>query len=205
MTMRSVLAAGFILAACPAFAQDATIAYKSLSPELALDLAKATFADCQKKGFQVAVVVTDRFGNPSCCAIVSLLPHTPPTAQARRGRRRAPHQHAELSRCATRLAAPACAICRTVMIGGGITVEAAGTMVGAVGVSGASGATRMKPGASRSARRITGFLSCRFKFVITGLLRPREKSATGWFARLLNRWARHRAVRAEDAAVRPAV
>ena len=36
--------------------------YKLLSPELALDLARATLADCQKRGFQVTVAVVDRFG-----------------------------------------------------------------------------------------------------------------------------------------------
>ena len=38
------------------------VTYKSLSPELAQDLAQATLADCQKRGFQVTVAVVDRFG-----------------------------------------------------------------------------------------------------------------------------------------------
>src|SRR5712692_703851 len=46
----------------PTCAQDALISYKSLSPELALDLARATLAECQRRGFQVAVAVVDRFG-----------------------------------------------------------------------------------------------------------------------------------------------
>ena len=46
----------------PAAAQEALVTYKSLSPELAQDLAKATLADCRKRGFQVTVAVVDRFG-----------------------------------------------------------------------------------------------------------------------------------------------
>jgi len=44
----------------PAAAQEALVTYKSLSPELAQDLAKATLADCRKRGFQVTDVVVDR-------------------------------------------------------------------------------------------------------------------------------------------------
>src|SRR2546429_6828790 len=43
-------------------AQEPLVAYKSLTPALALELAQATLADCQKRGFQAAVAVVDRFG-----------------------------------------------------------------------------------------------------------------------------------------------
>ncbi|MBN8979961.1 MAG: heme-binding protein [Rhizobiales bacterium] len=143
MTMRSVLAAGFVLAACPAFAQDATITYKSLGPELALDLAKATFADCQKKGFQVAVVVTDRFGNP----LVMLRDrfagtHTPTTAQGKAWTAASFRTNTLELAAMSQPGSPQSGLRNlpnVVMIGGGIPVEAAGTMVGAVGVSGAPG------------------------------------------------------------------
>ena len=36
-------------------AQEPLVAYKSLTPALALELAQATLADCQKRGFQAAV------------------------------------------------------------------------------------------------------------------------------------------------------
>jgi len=143
MTMRSIWAAGFVLAACPAFAQDATITYKSLSPELALDLAKAAFADCQKKGFQVAVAVTDRFGNP----LVMLRDrfagtHTPTTAQGKAWTAASFRTNTLELAAMSQPGSPQSGLRNlpnVVMIGGGITVEAAGTMVGAVGVSGAPG------------------------------------------------------------------
>ena len=64
MTVRNLLAttAISVLLANPAGAQEALVTYKSLSPELALDLARATLADCRKRGFQVSVAVVDRFG-----------------------------------------------------------------------------------------------------------------------------------------------
>ena len=45
-----------------ASAQDALVTYKSLSPELALDLARAALNECRKRGYQAAVAVVDRFG-----------------------------------------------------------------------------------------------------------------------------------------------
>ena len=36
--------------------------YKSLAPKIALDLAQAALADCQQRGYQVAVAVVDRAG-----------------------------------------------------------------------------------------------------------------------------------------------
>ena len=43
-------------------AQDALVTYKSLSPEVALDLARAALAECRKRGYQAAIAVVDRFG-----------------------------------------------------------------------------------------------------------------------------------------------
>ena len=42
-------------------AQDGIVTYKSLSPELALDLARAALDDCRERGYQVAVAVVDFF------------------------------------------------------------------------------------------------------------------------------------------------
>src|SRR5262245_61647261 len=62
-------------------AQDALIAFKVLTPEVALDLARAALTECRKRGYQVAVAVVDRSG----VAQVMLRdrfagPHTPGTA-----------------------------------------------------------------------------------------------------------------------------
>src|SRR3984893_17967722 len=49
----------------PAMAgDDALVVYKSLSPEVALEAAQAALKKCRDNGFQVAVAVVDRFGQP---------------------------------------------------------------------------------------------------------------------------------------------
>ena len=60
---RFVAGLAFALAvATPVRAQDALVTYKSLSPEVALDLARAALAECRKRGYQAAAAVVDRFG-----------------------------------------------------------------------------------------------------------------------------------------------
>src|SRR5947207_12789974 len=62
MRYRFIVALLLTLLAPAARAQDALITYRSLSPEIALDLARAALAACRERGFQVAVAVADRFG-----------------------------------------------------------------------------------------------------------------------------------------------
>ena len=53
------------LGAAPAAAgDDALVVYKSLSPEVALEAAQAALKKCRDNGFQIAVAVVDRFGQP---------------------------------------------------------------------------------------------------------------------------------------------
>ena len=144
MKMRHVVGAMmFALIACPAAAQDATVTYKSLSPELALDLARATLADCQKRGFQVAVVVTDRFGNPQVMLRDRFAgTHTPTTAQGKAWTAASFRTSTLELMGLSQPGSPQSGLRNlpnVVMIGGGITVEAGGSMIGAVGVSGAPG------------------------------------------------------------------
>jgi len=53
-----------LAAAMPARAEDAIVTYKSLAPDTAFDLARAAMNKCRKDGYQVAIVVLDRFGIP---------------------------------------------------------------------------------------------------------------------------------------------
>src|SRR3982751_6939555 len=60
---RRTVFAALALFCPPAFAaDDALVTYKSLSPEVALEAAQAALQKCRDNGFQVAVVVVDRFG-----------------------------------------------------------------------------------------------------------------------------------------------
>lgn len=136
-------AAAAALVAGSASAQDATVTYKTLSPELALELARATLADCQKRGFQVAVAVVDRFGNPQVMLRDRFAgAHTAPTATGKAWTAATFRTSTTELNAISQPGMPQAGLRNlpnVVMIGGGITVEATGSLLGAVGVSGAPG------------------------------------------------------------------
>ena len=141
--MRAIALLAIVMSPICANAQDGIITYKSLSPELALDLARAALADCRERGYQVAVAVVDRFG------ITQVLlrdrfagPHTPSTATGKAWTAATFRTNTtELN--AVSQPGMAQAGIRTlpgvVVIGGGVIVEASGSLLGAIGVSGAPG------------------------------------------------------------------
>src|ERR1700753_1155321 len=59
-----IAAFGLALGTSAMAGDDATVTYKSLSPEVALAAAQAAMKQCRDNGFQVAVAVVDRFGQP---------------------------------------------------------------------------------------------------------------------------------------------
>lgn len=145
MIVRTWLAACVMLATLggTVSAQDATVTYKSLSPELALELARSTLVDCQKRGYQVAVAVVDRFGTPQVMLRDRFAgPHTPPTASGKAWTaatfRTSTTELNAISQPGM-MQAGLRNLPNVVIIGGGIVVEANGSLIGAVGVSGAPG------------------------------------------------------------------
>ena len=126
----------------PARAQDATVATKSLTPEIALDAAKAAIAECRKRGYQVAVAVVDRAGMPQVMLRDRFAgAHTPPTATGKAWT--AVSFKSNTTELVTATQAPAMQGLRqlpnVVLIGGGVVIEAGGSMLGGIGVSGAPG------------------------------------------------------------------
>jgi len=131
-----------VLAPC-AHAQDGTVAFRNLTPETALAAAQAAMKKCRDSGWQVAVAVVDR----SAVAQVMLRdrfagPHTPRTASDKAWTavsfRTAT---AELARL-TQPGQPQSGVRhlpRVVALGGGLTIESQGSIVGGIGVSGAPG------------------------------------------------------------------
>jgi hypothetical protein len=80
----NLLAIFALLTSTQSRAQESLVSYKSLTPEIALDLARAALTDCQHRGYQVAVAIVDRFG------VIQVIlrdryagPHTPPTASGK--------------------------------------------------------------------------------------------------------------------------
>jgi len=122
---------------------DALLTVKVMTPETAITLAQAALKDCRGKGFQVAVAVVDRFGNLQVLLRDRFAgPHTPDTARRKAWTavsfRTDTLSMAELTE-AGKEASGVRFVDQALMIGGGVTVEAAGSIVGGVGVSGAPG------------------------------------------------------------------
>jgi len=131
------------LATATASAQDALVTYRTMSPGVALDLARAALASCQKSGFQVSVAVVDRFGTPQVMLRDRFAgPHTPSTASGKAWTAVTFRTNTTELVALTQPGMPQAGVRGlpgAVVLGGGIMVEAGGAMVGAVGVSGAPG------------------------------------------------------------------
>ncbi len=142
-----VAAAAAIAIGQTAAAQDADngalVTFKTMKPEIALKLAQATLTHCRDAGYQVAVTVVDRSG------LVQVVlrdrfagPHTIETSR-RKAWTAASFRTDTLSFADVTKAGEALNgirhVSEAMAVGGGIPVEAAGTQVGAVGVSGAPG------------------------------------------------------------------
>jgi uncharacterized protein GlcG (DUF336 family) len=131
------------LACIPARAQDSLVSYKSMSPEIALDLARAALADCRQRGYQVAVAVVDRFGVTQVMLRDRYAgPHTPATATGKAWTAVSFRTNTTDLVALTQPGAPQAGVRDlpgAVVLGGAIVVQAGGSMVGAIGVSGAPG------------------------------------------------------------------
>jgi uncharacterized protein GlcG (DUF336 family) len=124
-------------------AQEALVTYKAMSPELALDLARATLADCQKRGYQVAVAVVDRFGVTQVMLRDRFAgPHTPSTAAGKAWTAVSFRINTTELAAASKEGTPQSGVRDlpgAVVLGGGLVIEAGGSLVGAIGVSGGPG------------------------------------------------------------------
>ena len=137
-------AASLLLGLClPSQAQQATFALRSITPEAALRAARAALATCAKNGHQIAVAVTDRGGH----ALVMLRdrhagPHTPAMATSKAYTALTFKLDTLSFARATQPGEPSSGVRQLpgiVAMGGGRTIESAGSLVGAIGVSGAPG------------------------------------------------------------------
>ena len=136
LVMATVLGGG-------ALAQGGLVTYRSLSPEIALELAKASLEACRARGYQVSVAVTDRSGQ----TLVTLRdrfagPHTLATASGKAWTAVSFRTSTSDLVALSQPGQPQAGIrqlANVVVLGGGVLVESAGATVGAVGVSGAPG------------------------------------------------------------------
>jgi uncharacterized protein GlcG (DUF336 family) len=143
--LRKKLSVGLLVAglSCGAFAADepALVTYQALTLETAQALAEATVETCRKGGFQIAVAVVDRAGVPQVILRDRYAgAHTPDTA-TRKAWTAASFRTDTLAMAETTQAGKpqsgARSVTHALMIGGGVPIEVDGSLVGAVGVSGA--------------------------------------------------------------------
>ena len=124
-------------------AQEPLVTHKSLAPATALDLAQAALAECRQRGYQVAIAIVDRSG------VVQVVlrdryagPHTPATASGKAWTaatfRSSTSNLFAISQPGM-MQAGIRNLPGAVIIGGGLVIESGGSLVGAIGVSGAPG------------------------------------------------------------------
>jgi uncharacterized protein GlcG (DUF336 family) len=139
----AVAAAVSIAAVLPARAAEGIVTYKSLAPDTAFDLARAALNQCRKDGFQIAVVVLDRFGAP----LAELRDQYTPVAALDIARRKA-FTSVTFTRDTSEfvqgikdgtLGAALARLPNVAAQVGGLVIRAGGSLLGAVGVAGAPG------------------------------------------------------------------
>ena len=140
LTHRGLLAAAGLIVATAASAQ-ATHTVRVLTPEAALKATNAALAECRRQGYQVAVAVVDRSGLAQAMIRDRFAgAHTPETATNKAWTAVSFRTSTtELARN-TQAGQPSSGIRqlpRFVGVGGGLTIEAAGAIIGGIGVSGA--------------------------------------------------------------------
>lgn len=140
---RALIALAACLLAGGVAAQQATYTLKSITPEAALKAAQAALQSCNKSGYQVAVAVNDRGGHPLVMLRDRLAgAHTPDTAVNKAWTALSFRMDTLSFAKATQSGEEASGIRhlpKVVGIGGGRMIEAGGSIVGAIGVSGAPG------------------------------------------------------------------
>jgi uncharacterized protein GlcG (DUF336 family) len=136
----AALLLGLLPLAAPA---QATFSTKSLTPESALKAAQAALADCRKAGYQVTVAVVDRAGLTQALLRDRFAgPHTLDVAQNKAWSAVSFKTNTTELEKATRPGTTMSglrSVPRATAIGGGLTIEAGGSLLGGIGVSGAPG------------------------------------------------------------------
>jgi uncharacterized protein GlcG (DUF336 family) len=125
-------------------ADDAAfVTYKSLTPEVALEAAQAAMKTCRGNGYQIAVAVVDRSGQPQVLLRDRFAGLPAPDTATRKAYTALSFRSstADLARSIRdgQLDPALARLPNIAMLGGGLAIETGGTLVGGIGVSGAPG------------------------------------------------------------------
>ena len=143
MRARSALAGLLFAAPALALGQGATYTVKQLTTETALKAAQSALAKCRDSGYQVAVAVVDRHGLVQAQLRDRFAgPHTLEVSANKAWTavsfKTGTLELEKLTRPGTPMSGLR-SVPRFTAIGGGIPIEAGGSLLGAIGVSGAPG------------------------------------------------------------------
>ena len=139
---RSFCAGAFALIAVSASAES-TFSLTSLTPDVALKLATAARESCNEQGYQVAVAVVDRSGLLQAFVRDRFAtPHTVEVAERKAWTAlsfRIPTSEMEKATNQETTMMGIRHASNALMVGGGLPIEAAGRLLGGIGISGAPG------------------------------------------------------------------
>ncbi len=143
MNGKSIVMVAALVLAGPSLAQEGVFQTKSLTPETALAAAKAAMESCRKQGYQVGVAVVDRAG------LVQVVlrdrfagAHTVEVASNKAWTAASFRTPTAALAAETQAGRPMSGLRnlpRFMAAGGGLVIEAGGSSLGAIGVSGAPG------------------------------------------------------------------
>jgi uncharacterized protein GlcG (DUF336 family) len=139
----TAIAMSFLILPKSGHGEEAIINYKSLSPEAALEAAQVALSKCRGNGYQVAVAVSDRFGQvlvllrdrfagPPAPATATDKAYTAVSFRSDTTAFAKAIKTGELSEGLIRLP-------HVLAMGGGLVIESGGSLLGAIGVAGAPG------------------------------------------------------------------
>jgi uncharacterized protein GlcG (DUF336 family) len=139
----AVVATAAVAASSANAGDDALVTYKSLTPDVALEAAQSAMKKCRNDGYQVAVAVVDRFGQPQVLLrdrYAGLPAADIATAKAYTALsfRRDTSELARMVRDG-QMDAGLARLPHIAMLAGALVIETGGTLVGGIGVSGAPG------------------------------------------------------------------
>jgi uncharacterized protein GlcG (DUF336 family) len=142
-SLHTAIAALIIAASAPAHTAEPSYTLKLMTPETALKAALAGLHNCRDQGYQVAVAIVDRAGLTQVMLRDRFAGmHTPQTAIDKAWTAVSFKLNTSQFAEATESGKEASGIRhlpRVVAIGGGMMIEAGGSLYGAIGVSGAPG------------------------------------------------------------------
>jgi uncharacterized protein GlcG (DUF336 family) len=141
--MKPVLLSFCLAIVSLAASAQGTHSIKLLTPETALKAAQAALKKCRDDGFQATIAVVDRMGVTQVILRDRFAgAHTPRTARAKAYTAVSFRTNTTALSEATQAGRPSSGIRHlpgVAAVGGGLMIEAAGSLLGAIGVSGAPG------------------------------------------------------------------